>query len=137
MPGELFSSTFELQVLTALNFYATGSYEDPVGCNWMLCLGRSTVSTFISEVTKALNEPSLQRRWIRFPHQKDFQIPGILGFIDGSEVSIISPPQDMNPQCFWTRKHQYAINVMIVSMIFMSLALTIHRKVLHIFLADV
>ncbi len=48
-------------------------------------------------------------------HQRLFQIPGIVGFVDGTEVSIVTPPQNMNPQGFWTRKHQYAINCQMVS----------------------
>lgn len=59
-----------LQVLTALSFFASGSYQATVGNSGMLCLGRTTVSTFISEVVSALNNPALQRKWIRFPHSR-------------------------------------------------------------------
>ncbi|KAK3930821.1 Putative nuclease, partial [Frankliniella fusca] len=39
-----------------------------------------------------------------------FHIPDVLGFIDGTEVSIVTPAKCFNPQLFWTRKHHYAIN---------------------------
>ena len=58
------------QVLSVLHFYATGSYQAPISCSWLTCLGRSTLGFFIDEVTMALNDPEVQRRWIRFPRTR-------------------------------------------------------------------
>lgn len=48
-------------------------------------------------------------------HQQSFKLPGVLCFVDGTEVTIACPPENRNPQSFWTRKHQYALNTMVVS----------------------
>ena len=55
------------QVLTALNFYATGSYQRSIGQNWIHCLARTTTGKCIREVTDALNMPQIQKKWIKFP----------------------------------------------------------------------
>ncbi|KAK3911221.1 Putative nuclease [Frankliniella fusca] len=114
-----------IKVLSVLHFYGHGGYQATVGSNWLHCLSRSTVSRYIEDVTNALNSREIQERWIRFPrsrqerdllrerHQVEFQIPGTIGFIDGTEVATVCPPQDMNPQGFWTRKHHYALNCQI------------------------
>ncbi|KYM97067.1 hypothetical protein ALC62_12258, partial [Cyphomyrmex costatus] len=46
----------ELKVLCALNFYAQGSYQKAVGVDCRLSIAQSTVSTFLQEVTCAIND---------------------------------------------------------------------------------
>lgn len=67
---EQISIAIYAQVLAVLHFYATGSYQAPISCSWLTCLGRSTLGFFIDEVTTALNDPGIQRRWIRFPQTR-------------------------------------------------------------------
>ncbi|KAK3917894.1 Putative nuclease [Frankliniella fusca] len=44
-----------------------------------------------------------------------FGIPDVLGYIDGTEITITPPYSNMNPQTFWTRKHQYALNCQVLN----------------------
>ncbi|KAK3924002.1 Putative nuclease, partial [Frankliniella fusca] len=90
------------------------------------CQGRSTAGKCIREVTEALNHPAIQKKWVKFPRSKQerrihiernlkkFGIPDVLGYIDGTEITITPPYSNMNPQTFWTRKHQYALNCQVV-----------------------
>lgn len=54
-----------LQVLCALSFYATGSYQRIVGM--AKHLGQTTVSKCVKEVTDALVTPAILNTFIRFP----------------------------------------------------------------------
>ncbi|CAH0731374.1 unnamed protein product, partial [Brenthis ino] len=45
----------ECKVLTALSFYATGSYQKPVGMSYLHGLSQASVSNAVKEVTRALN----------------------------------------------------------------------------------
>lgn len=56
---------FSLQVLCALSFYATGSYQRLVGEGKYL--GQTTVSKYVREVTDALTTPGLINYFIKFP----------------------------------------------------------------------
>lgn len=55
------------KVLAVLSFYATGSYQTTTGKNFDFCVGQSTMSTYIDEITNALNEDEVVSRFIRFP----------------------------------------------------------------------
>ncbi|KAK3918921.1 Putative nuclease [Frankliniella fusca] len=124
--GRKGSLSVETKVFTALNFYATGSYQRCIAESYIHCLGRSTAGECIREVTNALNKPEIQKRWITFPKTKEerrkiikrnvdkFGIPNVLGYVDGTEVSIVTPHKALNPQCYWTRKHHYALNCQII-----------------------
>ncbi|KAK3923635.1 Putative nuclease, partial [Frankliniella fusca] len=120
------SLSIETKVFIALHFYATGSYQRVVSDSWIHCVGRSTAGQAIREVTNALNKRAIQRKWIKFPKTKSerkihidrnvrrFGIPNVLGFIDGTEITITPPHKNMNPQTYWTRKHHYAINCQVI-----------------------
>ncbi|KAK3918547.1 Putative nuclease [Frankliniella fusca] len=117
----------DVKVLSVLSFYATGSYQAAIAAGFLTCLGRSTIGRYIEEVTTALNHPDLQRKWIKFPrtaaerervkarNEREFGIPGVVGSVDGTDVSITKPPDALNPQSFWTRKHHYAINCQVAA----------------------
>ncbi|KYN19410.1 Putative nuclease HARBI1, partial [Trachymyrmex cornetzi] len=55
----------ELQVLTALNFFASGSYQKRVGQDFLSCVSQPTVSKIVRNVVNALN--ILMDDWIQFP----------------------------------------------------------------------
>lgn len=55
------------QVLTALSFFATGSYQKPVGMSYLHGLSQASVSNAVKEVTRALNNPRVLAKHIRFP----------------------------------------------------------------------
>ncbi|KAE8742484.1 hypothetical protein FOCC_FOCC011979 [Frankliniella occidentalis] len=115
-----------IKVLSVLSVYATGSYQAPIRASFLTCLGRSTLGRYIKEVTNALNHQRLKemdkvpknccrREHIRVRNERALGIPGVIGFVDGTEVSITKPPMDLNPQGFWTRKHHYALNCQVVA----------------------
>lgn len=54
-----------LQVLCALSFLATGSYQRIVGVTQHLA--QRTASRCIKQVVDALNDPAIMAKWIVFP----------------------------------------------------------------------
>lgn len=54
-----------LQVLCALSFYATGSYQRIIGM--AKYLGQTTVSKYVKEVTDAINTEEISSKFIKFP----------------------------------------------------------------------
>ncbi|CAH0718114.1 unnamed protein product, partial [Brenthis ino] len=57
--------SLELKVLCVLSFYATGSYQRLVGMGKHL--GQTSVSKCVTQVTEALNDPSITDTFIKFP----------------------------------------------------------------------
>lgn len=55
------------QVLTALRFYGTGSYQGLVGSDVTSTMSQSSVSRTLAEVTTAINNIMLNDDWISFP----------------------------------------------------------------------
>ena len=53
------------QVLSALNFIASGSYQKRVGQDYLTCISQPTVSKILRNVVNALN--ILMEQWIKFP----------------------------------------------------------------------
>lgn len=65
MPIIIFN--FGLQVLTALHFFAHGSYQTSIGHNLYLGISQASVSRCISEVVNALNQAEIMNQQIKFP----------------------------------------------------------------------
>ncbi|XP_026746107.1 putative nuclease HARBI1 [Trichoplusia ni] len=115
--------SLEHKVLCALSFYATGSYQRIVGM--AKCLGQTTVSKYVRQVTDALVTPSILNYFIKFPatlEQRNiiknkfytkFGIPGVIGCIDGSHFHIFTPKRDIE-HLFYCRKHFYSLNVQMI-----------------------
>jgi hypothetical protein len=53
--------------LTALRFYASGSYQQDIGENRASSMSQSAVSQCLSEVTEALNQPTVFNAHVYFP----------------------------------------------------------------------
>ena len=78
------------KLLVALRFYATGKFQQ---CT---AISQSTICRIIDEVTNALSEPEVIKRFIGFPvsleevrlNQREFyalsQFPCVVGVIDGT-----------------------------------------------------
>lgn len=58
------------QILSVLSFYATGSYQTPTGRQLDFVVSQPTMSTFIQEITNALNEDAVLSQLIRFPENQ-------------------------------------------------------------------
>lgn len=57
-----------LQVFLALNFFATGCYQIPIGNNRYVAVSQPTVSRAINCVVEALNHPRVLNEWVKFPN---------------------------------------------------------------------
>lgn len=107
----------DVQVLLALRFFASGSFQTTVGDT--VGVSQSSASRVVAEVTDALC--SLAAEHIRFPatlraanasaiaFSQIAQFPKVLGCIDGTHVQI-KPPKDQE-HVFRNRKGLYSINV--------------------------
>ncbi|CAK1601333.1 unnamed protein product [Parnassius mnemosyne] len=112
------------KILVALYFYATGSYQRLVGGTYGTLMSQQSASRAIREVTDALNNHNILGKWIRFPQTRQerdaikrrfyekFNIPAVLGCIDGTHISIVRPTE--NEERFFNRKHFHSRNVLIV-----------------------
>lgn len=59
------------QVLTAMRFYASGSYQLDIGHNINNAVSQASVSRCIEEVSQALNRPEIFNNYVRFPSNFD------------------------------------------------------------------
>lgn len=112
----------ELQVLVALRFYATGSFQNVIGDT--VHVDKSTVSRTIHRVTTALC--SIARQHIHFPNRveanrqkvvfanmtRPLGLPNVVGCVDGTQVQIEAPTQ--NEHEYVNRRGKHSINVQIV-----------------------
>ncbi|CAK1578757.1 unnamed protein product [Parnassius mnemosyne] len=113
-----------LKILTALNFYARGSYQGSVGQNMDGPMAQQTVSRCLQEVTTALNAPHILRKHIRFPQNRNernlikqkfydkYGLPAVVGCIDCSHVAIVRPSE--HEERYFNRKHFHSINTQVI-----------------------
>lgn len=112
---------FDLKVLVALNFYATGSCQNEIRS--IGHISQSSVSKCIEEVTDLLNV--LIFKYIKFPKSEDDRkiianefakkgIDGIIGIIDGTQVALCSLEKNIE-MAYVNRKGVHSINVQIIS----------------------
>ncbi|KAM7298481.1 putative nuclease HARBI1 isoform X1 [Ixodes scapularis] len=122
--------TVELHVLCALHFYGTGSFQGMVASDEHVARDQKTVSVAVRAVSVAIvRRLGVQRGWIHFPEtpserfdaEKGFRllgrIPGVIGCVDGTMVSIVGPSKNdptVTKAAYWCRKYFYALNVMVV-----------------------
>ncbi|KAM7281551.1 putative nuclease HARBI1 isoform X1, partial [Ixodes scapularis] len=122
--------TVELQVLCALRFYGTGSFQGMVASDEHVARDQKTVGVAVRAVSVAIvRRLGVQRGWIHFPEtpserfdaEKGFRllgrIPGVIGCVDGTIVSIVSPSKNdptVTKAAYWCSKYFYAVNVMVV-----------------------
>jgi len=109
------------QLLMALRFYATGTFELVVGDTFAVC--KATVCRIVHKVTAAI--AGLRTQYVRFPStQQERQdvmnlfyvassMPGVIGAIDCTHVAIQSPGGD-DAEIFRNRKGYFSVNVQLV-----------------------
>ncbi|XP_052755270.1 putative nuclease HARBI1 [Galleria mellonella] len=117
--------TLETKVLVALSFFATGSYQRPIGDIAGHSIAQPTVSIIIKQITKLLNLPEIQAKYIKFPRTSEerraniirfynkFGMPGVLGCIDCTHVAIVRPTE--NEERYYCRKQYHSLNVQLIS----------------------
>ncbi|XP_063893081.1 putative nuclease HARBI1 [Helicoverpa armigera] len=115
--------SLEHKVLTALFFYASGSYQRPVGV--AKHVSQKMCSVYIEEVTEALNHRNILMKYIRFPSTpgarqelsqrfyRNYGFPGVVGCIDGSHFKIVVPKKS-EEHWYYSRKHYHSLNVQMV-----------------------
>ncbi|XP_037962511.2 putative nuclease HARBI1 [Plutella xylostella] len=123
-PRKLSDLSITDKVLTALSFYATGSYQRPTGDIAAHSMAQQTVSKCIAQVTTAMNSLAMRQKHIVFPHDlqdrnliraefyEKFGMPGVLGCVDGTHVAIVRPSQ--HEERYFCRKHYHSLNVQLI-----------------------
>ena len=113
---------FTLKFLTALHFYAHGSYQKPTGTNFLFAQSQASVSRSIKIVTEELLK--VADKYITFPKNANkisnckvqflqkTRMSGIIGVIDGCHVAIHQPTELQNGKVYYNRKRFYSINVL-------------------------
>ncbi|XP_045760645.1 putative nuclease HARBI1, partial [Maniola jurtina] len=114
----------ELKILAALHFYATGTYQRPIGTSIFNTMSQPCFSRCLREVTDALNAREVLTKYIKFPasqreretimqnFMEKFGFPGIIGCIDGTHVALVRPIE--HEESFLNRKFYHSSNVMII-----------------------
>ena len=115
--GRSASLSVATQILVALRYFATGSFQGVDGD--LHGVSQSSVSRSISAVAKALNRHASQ--FIRFPTdganqqriKADFHdiaaFPNVLGCVDGTQIAITAPKE--NEHIYIGRKGFHSMNV--------------------------
>ncbi|KAM7299051.1 putative nuclease HARBI1 isoform X1 [Ixodes scapularis] len=140
--------TVELLVLCALRFYAMGSFQGMVASDEHVARDQKTVSVAVRAVSVAIvRRLGVQRGWIHFPEtpserfdaEKGFRllgrIPGVIGCVDGTMVSIVDPSKNdptVTKAAYWCRKYFYALNVMVVSTLMLPLVTNFRQESQHL-----
>ncbi|XP_063926408.1 putative nuclease HARBI1 [Zophobas morio] len=129
-----------VKVLTALRFFASGSYQLDIGKNVNSAVSQASTSQCINEVVEALNQPQIFDEWVKFPQNfrelnnirnefyQRYQFPGVIGCVDCTHVAIVPPKSNdaVYPEHIYVnRKNYHSINVQLVSMIKNKVTLTI------------
>lgn len=108
-----------LQVLLALRFYATGSFQDVIAD--LIGVSQPTVCRTVHRVTEALHRQI--GLWIKMPTPREAQLnkqkfyamqgfPNIIGCVDGTHVRIQRPVEQEHE--FINRKGFHSINVQVI-----------------------
>ncbi|KAG0426232.1 hypothetical protein HPB47_026648 [Ixodes persulcatus] len=102
--------TVEQQVLCALRFYATGSFQGMVASDEHIARDQATVSIVVRAVSLAIVQDDVERGFQRLG-----RIPGVIGCVDGTMIAIVGPSQNdptVTKAAYWCRKQYYALDVM-------------------------
>ncbi|CAI6376070.1 unnamed protein product [Macrosiphum euphorbiae] len=117
------------KVLTALRFYASGSYQQDIGEHRGAALSQASVSRCLTEVTEALNNYQIMNKYIHFPANMlelnivrrgfydKYSIPGIVGVVDGTHIAIVPPnsEDELYPEHIYVnRKGYHSINTQLI-----------------------
>ena len=109
-----------IQLLVTLRFLATGDMQRSIGDIFNISQG--AVSSIIRSVTRAIVRVS--RNYICMPAGEeakaiegiifhDFQIPNVVGLIDGTHVRVQAP--SLNEYAYVNRKNYHSINVQVIT----------------------
>nr|XP_050042601.1 putative nuclease HARBI1 [Dermacentor andersoni] len=116
----------ERQVLCALRFFATGSFQASVESEETIGVTQPAVSKCVRRVAEAIVHAGARNKWAHFPRTSEEKaavnewflrrgsIPGVIGCVDDSLIAIIAPEGEQKAE-FMCRKGYYALNTMFVA----------------------
>ncbi|XP_015120747.1 putative nuclease HARBI1 [Diachasma alloeum] len=117
------------RVLTALRFFATGSYQLDIGLSRYSAISQPSVSRCIHTVVNVLNRDEIFGEYVRFYRNIDevrrsrdrflrrFNFPHAIGCIDGTHVAIVPPAinHPIHPENIYVnRKGYHSLNVQLI-----------------------
>ncbi|KAF2896912.1 hypothetical protein ILUMI_09264 [Ignelater luminosus] len=117
-----------IKILSALFFYAYGSYQKSVGTSHLFGLSQASVSRYINLVSNAIYT-HLLNTWVKFPttnqakqHNKlwfyeRFEFAGVIGVIDCTHIGIVAPSaedKEFPGRPFINRKGYPSINCQVI-----------------------
>lgn len=117
------------KVMTALRFFATGSYQMDIGKNIYMAVSQPTVSRSIHEIINIITREEIMNEWVKFPSTvaelnelrtqfyRQFEFPGTIGCIDCTHVAIVSPTGNNNiypEHIYVNRKGYHSINTQLI-----------------------
>ncbi|XP_028171560.1 putative nuclease HARBI1 [Ostrinia furnacalis] len=112
------------KVLSALSFYASGSYQRFIGASAHHRMHQVSVSNCVRAVTQAINNNHFRRKYINFPQTREerniikngfyekFGFPGVVGCIDGTHIAITKPAEF--EERYFNRKRYHSLNAQII-----------------------
>ncbi|XP_050064959.1 putative nuclease HARBI1, partial [Aphis gossypii] len=116
-------------VITALRFFAAGSYQLDVGENRHTSISQASVSRVIEEVTNAITNPAIFNQFVKFPNNfnelddvrtgffSKYKLQGVIGAIDCTHIAITPPKKDdpIYPENIYVnRKGYHSINTQLI-----------------------
>ncbi|XP_049308863.1 putative nuclease HARBI1 isoform X2 [Bactrocera dorsalis] len=109
-------------VVSALRFFAEGSYQHGVGADHNVGMAQSTVSKWLSNFLEIMQQ-KLCPQWIKY-EQSEIEkqeakqnfftkagFPGVIMCVDGTHIKLIKPSNE--PFLYYNRKGFYSINAMV------------------------
>ncbi|XP_070385212.1 putative nuclease HARBI1 [Dermacentor albipictus] len=115
----------ERKVLCALRFFATWSFQAPVGSEGTIRVSQSTVSECGRRVAEAAVNAGARYKWVHFPKTAEEKaavkegfirrgaISGVIGCVDGFLIAIVAPKGERKA-AFMCRKGYYALNCLLI-----------------------
>lgn len=113
-----------IQFCTALNFYASGSYQRRVGQDAFACMSQTCVSRCIKSISQAIATKMMDEH-IKFPQSiediqqlnDEFQqltdFPGVFGLVDGTHIALAAMKRDIE-FAYVNRKGFHSINTQVI-----------------------
>ncbi|XP_070392543.1 putative nuclease HARBI1 [Dermacentor albipictus] len=115
----------ERQVLCALRFFATGSFQGSVGSEETTGETQPAVSKCVRHEAEAIVRDGARNKWVLFPRTSEEKaalkegflrrgaIPDVIRCVVGSLIAIVAPKSEQKA-AFTRRKGYYAFNTMLI-----------------------
>ncbi|XP_024878240.1 putative nuclease HARBI1 [Temnothorax curvispinosus] len=117
------------KIITALRFFARGSYQMDIGKNIYMDVSQPMVSRSIHEVIDIITKEEIMNQWIKFPSTlaemnelrtefyRRYEFPGTIGCIDCTHIAIFPPAENNNlypEHIYVNRKGYHSIDTQLI-----------------------